>query len=347
MSTSSNPHAHQHPHGQSTSHPWGSTSGTNTLGSSLTDTFGQSRTQYQPGYMMSAAQHNIMSPSAQNTDEIPVVQTKAKINKGLARGGASHFGSESMFESSSTQRQTFTDMDAPPTSSVNDIFREGSSFGDTQRSVLPPSRVRPLLAFCFSLLNYCPNSQPQNQPQTNTQNQLTYVVVFGYPPDKYSLTVEYFRSLGASTEPEPSTEIVNAFRIGFRDPGEAMRAVRRNGEVLGGTWMVGVKWADSNQDLALSRAPDFLASISPPRSQIQIQTSQFQPQADTNAMVVDNAATVGTPIKLAPSVAAFRKAPAPAPQRSAPALVPIPVMNVQHSPVKRVLGQVGDMLFGW
>jgi nuclear pore complex protein Nup53 len=104
---------------------------------------------------------------------------------------------------------------------------------------------------------------------------------------------------------------------------------------------------DSNQDLALSRAPDFLASISPPRSQIQIQTSQFQPQTDTNAMVVDNAATVGTPIKLAPSVAAFRKAPAPAPQRSAPALVPIPVMNAQHSPVKRVLGQVGDMLFGW
>ncbi|OAX35454.1 hypothetical protein K503DRAFT_649126, partial [Rhizopogon vinicolor AM-OR11-026] len=58
---------------------------------------------------------------AQNTDEIPVVQTKAKINKGLARGGASHFGAESMFESSSTQRQAFTDMDAPPTSSVNDI----------------------------------------------------------------------------------------------------------------------------------------------------------------------------------------------------------------------------------
>lgn len=42
-------------------------------------------------------------------------------------------------------------MDAPPTSSVNDIFREGSSFGETQRSVLPPSRVSsPFLAFCFT-----------------------------------------------------------------------------------------------------------------------------------------------------------------------------------------------------
>lgn len=338
MSSSTSPHTHPHPHAQSTSHnPWGSTSGTGPLGTSLTDTFGQSRTHYQPGYMMSVAQHNVMSPSAQNTDEIPVVQTKAKINKGLSRG-ASHFGAESMFESSSTQRQTFADMDAPPTSSVNDIFREGSSFGDSQRAVLPPSRPFSLSTNSPSTLN---TSQSINHTQSSIPNQPTYIIVFGYPPDKYSLTVEYFRSLGASTEPEPSAEIVNAFRIGFRDPGEAMRAVRRNGEVLGGTWMVGVKWADSVQD---PRGPDFTASTSPPR--VQVQTSQGQAHMDGNAMVVDSAATVGTPIKLAPSVAAFRKAPAPAPQKSAHAM-PLPVVNAQQSPARGVLGQVGDLLFGW
>lgn len=278
-----------------------------------------------------------MSSSAQNTDEIPVVQTKAKINKGLSRG-ASHFGAESMFESSSTQRQAFTDMDAPPTSSVNDLFREGSSFSDSQRAVLPPSRPFSLSTNSPSTLN---TSQSINHTQSSTPNQPTYIIVFGYPPDKYSLTVEYFRSLGASTEPEPNSEIVNAFRIGFRDPGEAMRAVRRNGEVLGGTWMVGVKWADSIQD---PRGPDFTASTSPPR--VQIQNSQGQAHTDGNAMVVDSAATVGTPIKLAPSVAAFRKAPAPAPQKSAHA-VPLPVVNAQQSPARGVLGQVGDLLFGW
>lgn len=80
-----------------------------------------------------------------------------------------------------------------------------------------------------------------------------------------------------------------------------------------------------------------------------MQTSQFQPQTDPNpnAMVVDSAAAVGTPIKLAPSVAAFRKAPAPTPQKPAPAPVLIPVMNPQQSPAKGVLGQVGDLLFGW
>lgn len=113
-----------------------------------------------------------------------------------------------------------------------------------------------------------------------------------------------------------------------------------------------IRIKDSNQDLALSRAADSMMSTSPPQSQIQIQTSQFfQPQTDANsnpnpnAMVVDSTATVGTPIKLAPSVAAFRKAPAPAPQKSAPALVP--VINSQQSPAKGVLGQVGDLLFGW
>jgi nuclear pore complex protein Nup53 len=98
---------------------------------------------------------------------------------------------------------------------------------------------------------------------------------------------------------------------------------------------------DSVQD---PRGPDFTASTSPPR--VQIQTSQGQAHTDGNAMVVDNAATVGTPIKLAPSVAAFRKAPAPAPQKSAHA-VPLPVVNAQQSPARGVLGQVGDLLFGW
>lgn len=75
---------------------------------------------------------------------------------------------------------------------------------------------------------------------------IIYIIVFGYPADKYSLTVEYFKSLGASTEPDQNTEIINCFRIGYHDAGDAMRAVRKNGEVLGGTWMIGAKWAVSH-----------------------------------------------------------------------------------------------------
>ena len=72
---------------------------------------------------------------------------------------------------------------------------------------------------------------------------MLYVIVFGYPADKYSVTIEYFQSLGSSTDPDFNTEILNCFRLGYHDPADAMRAVRKNGEILGGSWMVGVKWA--------------------------------------------------------------------------------------------------------
>jgi hypothetical protein len=74
---------------------------------------------------------------------------------------------------------------------------------------------------------------------------MLYVVVFGYPPDKLSVTEEYFKSLGDATEPELNKEIINCFRLGYKDPGDAMRAVRKNGEILAGAWMVGAKWAVS------------------------------------------------------------------------------------------------------
>jgi hypothetical protein len=70
-----------------------------------------------------------------------------------------------------------------------------------------------------------------------------YVIVFGYPPDKYSVAVEYFKQLGETTDPDPNTEISNCFKIGFKNPVEAVWAVRKNGEIVGGSWMVGVKWA--------------------------------------------------------------------------------------------------------
>ena len=79
--------------------------------------------------------------------------------------------------------------------------------------------------------------------------QHTFVVVFGYPADKFSLTAEYFKSLGEATEPEKHLEITNCFRIGYVDIGDAMRAVRKNGEVFAGSWMIGAKWAVSHKAL--------------------------------------------------------------------------------------------------
>lgn len=60
-------------HAQST-HPWGSSSSSAhpALGSSLTDTFGQSRTHYQPGYMMvSRITHPLLFASSPPPRSLP------------------------------------------------------------------------------------------------------------------------------------------------------------------------------------------------------------------------------------------------------------------------------------
>ncbi len=77
-----------------------------------------------------------------------------------------------------------------------------------------------------------------------------HVVVFGYPPFRYSSTVAYFKSLadGGTTDVEPSQDVENAFNIVYNEVWEAARAWQRNGDIIsgdGGRWMIGVKWAVS------------------------------------------------------------------------------------------------------
>ena len=93
--------------------------------------------------------------------------------------------------------------------------------------------------------NFSSSRRHAHTSSISQSSQHTFVVVFGYPADKFSLTAEYFKSLGEATEPEKHLEITNCFRIGYVDIGDAMRAVRKNGEVFSGSWMIGAKWAVS------------------------------------------------------------------------------------------------------
>ncbi|KAJ3898384.1 hypothetical protein F5879DRAFT_909977 [Lentinula edodes] len=332
----------------------GSGLGSSTLGtSSFGDSLSQSRSHYQSGYLMSASQANVrieflctrtrsrltlpdqnLPQGNQRVDELPVVQTKAKINQALLRGSADDFGMDSMFENKNRQRQPLTDEDAPPMQSVNDIPNEAfSNHFQSKSSMSQPSM--------FSSTR----TRTPPAPRSSSSAPL-YVIVFGYPADKYSVTVEYFKSLGDTTDADPNTEIVNCFRIGYHDPGEAMRAVRKNGEILGGSWMVGAKWADPAQAEAVIRQPIHRSSHSGTLSREDLGSS--------NAMVVDEpppsqaAPMVGTPIRLAPSASAFRKTgatpkPPNTPKTTTPALPP----SGGPSPSKGLVGQVSDLIFGW
>ncbi|KAJ7177390.1 hypothetical protein C8R43DRAFT_1193390 [Mycena crocata] len=293
-----------------------------------------------PSPFASASQSNNSPTGAQRVDEAPVVQTKAKMNH--ASPGVPQ---------DTRQRQTLADEDAPPMNSVNDIPTE----------MCADSSFQPRNSALNSALNssFARKRPPPTTPASFSTTPMLYITVFGYPPDKYSLTVVYFASLGATSPPEPHLEISNCFKIGYRDPADAMHAVRKSGEVLGGNWMVGAKWADAAQAEALLSQPV---------------ARHASPEAG-GAMAVDgpgygaaaaaaagpgyggmSTPTLGTPIKLAPSASAFRRGATSTPNpKPTPPAAPqagwgggaAPAAPAPSTPNKGVLGQVGDMIFGW
>ncbi|KAI0305977.1 hypothetical protein B0F90DRAFT_1695109 [Multifurca ochricompacta] len=340
MTNSTNTH---HPHGTSS---WASNSQSSALSSSLNDPFLQSRSNYQSGYLMSMSQNNASPPANQRFDDMPLVQTKAKLNSTLSRAPTREFGKDPMFESS-RQRQA-SDEDAPPTASVNDIlnatYTDGPSYLQRSTSNFESSMTRVV------------------QPAPHPTNEPLYVIVFGYPPDKYSVAVDYFKQLGETTDPDPNTEISNCFKIGFKHPGDAMWAVRKNGELVSGSWMVGVKWADPGQaervlGQSMARTAAYLPTpdVSSPSDAVPIEfvgpsRSPHQPSLSTGRSPHSNTSTVGTPIRLAPSTSAFRK-PGQAPKTATNTPGPQPAtplaIGAPGTPSKGMLGQFSDFVFGW
>ncbi|KAG6810475.1 hypothetical protein H0H92_011710 [Tricholoma furcatifolium] len=268
-----------------------------------------------------------------------------------------------MFEST-RQRKNLADEDAPPTNSVNDIpnemgFTSSSHFHTSSRNSADDVPL-------FARRTPRPMASPTQQPA----QQAIYIIVFGYPPEKYSSAVEFFQSLGASTDPEPNPEIQNCFCIGFSDAGDALRAVRKNGEILGGSWMVGVKWADQGQaDAVLGQIQTAPTSIPLPESSSSNAMAVDEPSPTTVQKNTPSSLKGGifnTPTKLAPASAAFRKnnpssvatptrgwgvanpvfsaQPQPQPQQQQQQSLEAPRTS---SPNKGMLGQVSDLIFGW
>ncbi|TBU49201.1 hypothetical protein BD309DRAFT_997059 [Dichomitus squalens] len=339
------------------------------MGSPLSEGLSQSRSHYQPGYLMSVNQSSSSPPGGQR-EEPPMVPTKAKLNHTFSGGAVTDFGMDSMFESSRQRpRQTLADEDAPPTASVNDIVNETpeSTSRFPQRNAFEPSQSR------LSLFRSSHPTTPKptaSSPQQNTQP--LYVVVFGYPPDKYSVTLEYFRSLGDTTEAEQSSELLNCFRIGYLNPAEAIRAIRKNGDIINGSFMVGAKWADPAQAEAVlgpslarstTQSPEFVGSgmdidtpsqspnVFGPPSTSRMNVDELVPRHGASRTAEPSTPTVGTPIKLAPSTSAFRRPGGGAPVTPMAAIRPTSLLPAsgtpQQSPSKGMLGQVSDLIFGW
>lgn len=202
-----------------------------------------------------------------------------------------------------------------------------------------------------------PSHVPASQPA-----QPVHVMVFGYPPDEYSSMVEYFKSLGDATEPEPDKRVNNCFRIGYQNTADAVRAIGKNGDVIRGTFMIATKWAVS---ILFNAYPEYsltlFCSQEPVHAEAALGSSFRQSlsgvteahslgsAADTDETtqpsLVSSVQSIGTPMQLRPASSAFRKQTALSEPRPFPP-VPTPLSGTVL-PSDGIVQKVLKYLFNW
>lgn len=338
-------------------HGWNSqgVSGPNAYatGPSLNDSLSQSRSQYQPGYLLSLAQSQAGQQGAPRYDEPHLIPTRAKMNPSFPRNTSSDFGTESIFENTKhRQHEGLDDEDGPPSASVNDLIND---------AYVDPHRIKQSF-YSTPSRSANGNSKQSALHSHPVQFQTLFIVVFGYPTARFSSTVAHFQTVaeGGTTEVEICSDVENAFRLGYKLPWEAARALRKNGEVVsgeGGRWMVGVKWVDSllaEQVLgSAAMSNTILAPNSPdqhdasPRAMDFPDPSNSQLQRISTMPASSSTQSIGTPIKLAPSASAFKRVELDSEKRINTMQPGSMSSQGTGSPSKGVFGQVTDMIFGW
>jgi hypothetical protein len=231
-----------------------------------------------------------------------------------------------------------------------------------------------VLTFFSRRLRRSPSNDPTGSPFASTSAPLHppassssgYAVnVFGFPPSALDLVLDYFSQFGEILSRTPSQEGGNWVTIVYAQPWSAARASRKNGEILSGVLMVGVKAADED---GLKRA---LAGSEGDA----IHSSGAGTPAPRPLPAVSTPSGVGKPVNVLGPQSAFKSAPTPTrkgyfglggggtgtPQSTAVVQnggtdphaslfadkSRQAVLQQQGQQQKGVLGKVSDMVFGW
>ncbi|KAK4056794.1 hypothetical protein OIO90_002043 [Microbotryomycetes sp. JL221] len=217
---------------------------------------------YLPGYLSGGtmAQAEISSPQAMTDDarttwDSPAAR-KTSISNSPRYGNQSLFGSmvskDGATPSRSPKMQLFgrgatstsamysraaadMDEDAPPISSLGEMDGGGYDAAIYHHDAMNQSTL--------AKTSNGGNSLPSQQ-----SSAAGYAInVFGFPSSALELVLEYFGQFGEIQSTMPSTEGGNWVTIVYTQAWSAFRAARKNGEVLGGALMIGVKAVDEDQ----------------------------------------------------------------------------------------------------
>lgn len=185
---------------------------------------------------------------------------------------------------------------------------------------------------------------------TTSSAKSSSIFVFGFPSSALQLVLSHFAQFGEIVSSTPSTEGGNWITITYQDSWSASRALRKNGEVLGGMLMVGVKAVDEDalgrasprpapaQQPQLSRAPssNTPSGVGRPVPVVSAGSAFKQPAAHPSRLGFFSAgsASNGTPQTSDPHASLFAEK-----NRQA--------MLNQTEGQQGILGKLSDAVFGW
>jgi hypothetical protein len=214
--------------------------------------------------------------------------------------------------------------DAPPVDTLDEFDNDA---GIPYVSSPPPQQPAPLTAG-----NASPSKRPlqlngtssSSFPSASAQNGFVSssssssnggykLIVFGFPANLQSAVLKEFAAIAplsynSITDPNPSSSSVslsipptgsNWFTIAYDTEWAAARALRKNGDIIADSAMIGVKWADG----------DNINSSNGGASSDVVSSSQQQQQSQQNLPRPSTASNLGTPATVLPASQAFLPKP--------------------------------------
>ncbi|POW21661.1 hypothetical protein PSHT_02206 [Puccinia striiformis] len=185
--------------------------------------------------------------------------------------------------------------DGPPKESLLD--QDSSSHSKPTRSDLIGHRS---LASSLSTQLTQPGQQNRHVEENRTNHKDTIighkVQVFGFTPSQQSFVIEHFSAIGELIcPPELSIEGGNWATLTYKHNSAAQRAVRKNGEIIGGIIMIGSKFVSSS-DSSSSHDPHWdttpqdnsKTSSTLPKSGSMIVSRSLKTYASTEAFATPN-----------------------------------------------------------
>ena len=229
------------------------------------------------------------------------------------------------------------DEDAPPTDTL-DEFDDGpgaavgagsaaagaanhiNSPPTTSSALAPASRSGPSMTSPQSQNQQLPNGSSSSSSQQH--QQMYKITIFGFPSNLSNSILSHFQNIGnvvynsldASSSSSSNQRVTggepdqpqgaNWVTIGYESEWSALRALRRNGEILGGTCMIGVRWADGTPS-STSSSSNTVAFPGSSSNEQQSEHHQQQTQPTVSASTARQS-TFGTPARVLPASAAWK-----------------------------------------